>query len=267
MYEIIVNVDRMEDDVAPTRLGLAIAAQLQAFATGVHIVQQIPAVAAIPEALAIIEAEEESARRCNTWWNGLCASAGVAGAWEVLRGQYVPMLAARSRMGDLMVSPWPYESSELTVGFDVVTRTLFAGGIPMLLVPENFEVTAAPRRILVAWNGSGEATEAIRAALPLLRRAEAVHLLDGWRPTLPGFGPPPLPVAAWLMRQDVTVERQQRFDPGSDAGAALLAEARAMRADLLVMGAWGRPRLSELVLGGTTHHVLAHAQLPLLVAH
>jgi nucleotide-binding universal stress UspA family protein len=33
------------------------------------------------------------------------------------------------------------------------------------------------------------------------------------------------------------------------------------------MGGYGRTRLSELVLGGVTRHVLADSQLPILISH
>ena len=49
--------------------------------------------------------------------------------------------------------------------------------------------------------------------------------------------------------------------------AALLRIAGEIGADLLVMGGYGRTRLSELVLGGVTRHVLAAAELPLLISH
>ena len=39
------------------------------------------------------------------------------------------------------------------------------------------------------------------------------------------------------------------------------------RADLLVMGAWGRSRLSELAMGGVTRWMLRNASLPLFLAH
>ena len=267
MYEMMINVDRMEDDVPALRLGLALAAQHHAFVSGIHIVQQIPSVTAIPDALAILEAEEESARRRAPWWQELCRRAKVEGTWEVFRGLYVPVLAACSRMADLMVCPMQHDLLDVPIGWDNMTRTLFAGGVPMLLVPESYDVQGTPERVLIAWNGSGESTEAIRAALPLLRKASEVRLLDGWREALPGFGPPTLPVGQWLSRQGVTVTQRRPFHPGEDAGAHLLHEAEAMHADLMVMGAWGRSRVSELVLGGTTHHVLSHAHLPLLLAH
>ncbi|SEI94935.1 universal stress protein [Frateuria terrea] len=266
MYEMIINVDHMREDVPAIQLGLAVARQQQAFAAGVHIVAQIPSVTAIPDALAILEAEEDSARQRAPWWDELSRRSNVQGSWEVYRGLYVTVLATRSRMADLLVCSAPGRQ-DLPIGWDNVTRTLFAGGAPMLLVPETYEVRGAPTRVLLAWNGSGESTEAIRAALPLLRSASEVRLLDGWRETLPGFGPPTLAVGEWLARQGVSVQQRHPFHPGEDAGAHLLREAETMRADLLVMGAWGRSRISELVLGGTTHHVLSHTHLPLLLAH
>jgi nucleotide-binding universal stress UspA family protein len=33
------------------------------------------------------------------------------------------------------------------------------------------------------------------------------------------------------------------------------------------MGAWGRTRFSEWMLGGATHHVLNHADIPVLMRH
>lgn len=267
MYELMINVTEMQDDAAVIRLGLAIARQQQAFVTGLHIVAEHPTVAAIPEAIALMEAEEASAWERDAWWKELCRRAGVEGAWEVLRGLYVPLLAARSRMADLLVDSLPNSHPTMPVGLDDVTRTLFAGGAPMLLVPASCELADAPQRVLLAWNGSGEALRAIRAALPLLRQASMVHLLDGQRERTHDFELKPLPLREWLARQGVNIQQRQVFHPGRlEAGARLLEEAEAMHADLLVMGAWGRTRLSELVLGGTTHHVLTHARLPLLMA-
>ncbi len=267
MYEIVINVERMQDDVPAVQLGLAVAGQEQAFVSGVHIVPQIPPITAIADALALLEAEEASARGCASWWQQTCRRAGVDGAWEVFRGLDVPVLAACSRMADLLVCSSPGGDSAVPIGWDSITRTLFAGGVPMLLVPANYVVAGPPRRVLVAWNGSGESTGAIRAALPLLRKASLVQLLDGWHETLPGYGPPTLPVGQWLSRQGVTVHSRRSFHPGEHVGTELLGEADAMRADLLVMGAWGRSRVSELVLGGATRHVLTHARFPLLLAH
>ena len=50
-------------------------------------------------------------------------------------------------------------------------------------------------------------------------------------------------------------------------GEVLLAEAEEVGSDLVVMGAYSQGRLRELLMGGVTRHVLAHAEVPVLMAH
>lgn len=51
------------------------------------------------------------------------------------------------------------------------------------------------------------------------------------------------------------------------AGPTLLEEARERAADMLVMGAYGRSRLREFILGGATHDVLEQSTTPILMRH
>jgi nucleotide-binding universal stress UspA family protein len=37
--------------------------------------------------------------------------------------------------------------------------------------------------------------------------------------------------------------------------------------DLLVMGAYGRSRFGEIILGGVTRHMLQHMTVPVLMSH
>jgi nucleotide-binding universal stress UspA family protein len=50
-------------------------------------------------------------------------------------------------------------------------------------------------------------------------------------------------------------------------GRTLLDTAKALRADLLVMGAYAHSPLREMLLGGVTRYVLAHAEIPVLMRH
>jgi nucleotide-binding universal stress UspA family protein len=52
-----------------------------------------------------------------------------------------------------------------------------------------------------------------------------------------------------------------------EADDMILSTAADLSADLLVMGAYGRSRLRELILGGATHGILRHMTLPVLMAH
>lgn len=266
MLDIIINVERMDDDAAANVVGMATARQLGAFVTGMHVVAVYPPIMAMPEAMVLLDSEERAAQAQSGWWNALCERHGVHGGWEVIRGMYVPILAKRSRLAQFIMTDLPVSNPDSPIGFDNITRALFGDAAPMLLVPETWQGVATLERVLIAWNGSGEAADAVKAALPLLQRASKVRVLDGERTGLPGLAPPALPLRAWLSRQGVTVE-WERFDDPPHTGKALLDAAKAMDAQLLVMGAWGRSRLSELVLGGATRHVLEHTHLPLLMAH
>lgn len=47
----------------------------------------------------------------------------------------------------------------------------------------------------------------------------------------------------------------------------LLSELAENHSDLLVMGCYGHSRLTEMILGGVTRHILGHVQIPVFLAH
>jgi nucleotide-binding universal stress UspA family protein len=52
-----------------------------------------------------------------------------------------------------------------------------------------------------------------------------------------------------------------------DAGEAILKLAKDNKSDLIVMGAFGRSRFREWILGGATRHVLENMTVPVFMAH
>ena len=266
VFELIINVNVMDASASVIRLGLAVAGRWATFVVGLHVVPVYSSVMGMPEALACQAEEETAAQGHHAWWQDLCATAGVQGDWEVIRGLYVPVLAKRSRLADLVITSRSLCMPEAPVGLDDVTRALFSKAAPMLLVPERWPHAEVPQQVLIAWNGSAEATRAIKAALPFLRAARTVHVLNGERDGLSGITPPILPLRDWFIRQGVDAH-WLAFDNHADVGPNLLEQAETLASDLLVMGAWGRTRISELVLGGATRHVLEQASIPVLVAH
>jgi nucleotide-binding universal stress UspA family protein len=50
-------------------------------------------------------------------------------------------------------------------------------------------------------------------------------------------------------------------------GEAVLAAAGSVGCDLLIKGAFTQSRLRQMIFGGTTQHILEHAELPVLLAH
>ncbi len=266
MLDIIINVGQTTANPSWPGGALGLAKRQHAFAIGLQVIAVYPSLMVVPDAISLLADEEQDALTRRDWWLGLCRNAGISGEWEVIRGISTQALAKRSRLADFIISELRVSDPDAPIGFDEVTRVLFVGAAPMLLVPDTCRDGLHSNRIVIAWNGSSEAAQAVKAAFPLLAQASAVQVLDGERSGLPGISPPPLPLRAWFQRHGIEAQWHP-FLVEHDEGPALLAAAKAFRADLLIMGAWGRSRISELALGGATRWMLKHATLPLFLAH
>jgi nucleotide-binding universal stress UspA family protein len=148
-------------------------------------------------------------------------------------------------------------------GGDLAAHVLFACPRPLLVVPYIQQETAPGRHVLLAWNGSTEAIRALDAALPFLRRAEKVTVAGFAAPGDPAIDPALLP---YLQRHGIDAAPVAE-SPRLDGGEPLLSLVAERGADLLVMGGYGRPRLSELLLGGVTRSILQAMTVPVLMAH
>jgi len=187
--------------------------------------------------------------------------------WLVAEGYLLPVLASVGNWHDVLVlesgkaSPWD------SVG--VLGQVLLTCGLPCIVVPQTHARDASCDRVAVAWNGSAEALRTVHAALPILRRAKEVVLIRGNpRPVMSSIEwKPPLTIESYLHWHEVRFSEKTLRAESGEAGSALLETARAVNAELLVMGAYGRTRFSEWVLGGATRHVLEHAHLPVFLRH
>jgi len=205
----------------------------------------------------------ESAKAFGVW----TASLGVRrSVWQVAEG-YVPDVVARvANWHDALVL-----DSSLTLAWGSVSRVgllMLKAQLPCFVVPPGESVRHDPRTIVLAWNGSPECIRAIRASMPLLHRASRVVLLRGQQSErFPDIAGNPRDIATWLAAQGIEVI-DEAFRPDEDvAGHALLEATARWSADLLVAGAYGRSRLSEWCLGGTTSHLLRYSDVPLLMRH
>jgi nucleotide-binding universal stress UspA family protein len=142
---------------------------------------------------------------------------------------------------------------------------LFESGRAILLSPPVPPKQIATN-IMIAWNCSTEQARATAFAMPLLHQAERVTVL-----TVAGGSGVPGPSAEQLIAhlrhngidiKPMTVELGER-----NTGEAILAAAKAEGCDLLVKGAYTQSRLRQMIFGGATSHILAYAELPVLMAH
>ncbi len=138
---------------------------------------------------------------------------------------------------------------------------------PILLVPPGARVMPPWKRVLLAWNGSKEASAAVRAAIPLMQGASSVQAVSFCKPGEDGgfCEQDQADLTAYLGRHGVDLDFV-RCERDIEDGRALLAVAADGGYDLLVAGCYGHSQFRELFLGGVTRTLLREATLPVLLA-
>jgi nucleotide-binding universal stress UspA family protein len=137
----------------------------------------------------------------------------------------------------------------------------------VLLIPYAGDFPAVGKRVLVAWNAGREATRAITDAIPILREAQQVDVIAFNPKDAPHGEVPGADVGLYLARHGIKVNVSQQTAEDVDVGNQLLSRAADLDVDLIVMGAYGQPRMKELVLGGATRTVLKSMTVPVLMSH
>lgn len=185
---------------------------------------------------------------------------GASAEWLDVAGRDDTAITQAGRLADLIVVARPEETS--VVGSPTTfTTALFETGRPVLVAAQPGETVGASR-VVVAWDGSAQASRVLGAALPLLARAQDLTVVmsrDSDDDT-DELGD----VVDYLAWHGIAA-RPRVVKPTPSVAEALLAAAEG--ADLLVMGGYSHSRLREMILGGVTRHMLEKATLPLLLAH
>jgi len=177
--------------------------------------------------------------------------------------------AVQARHADLSIMIRPGGAAPVDCRNAVFEGLLFGSGRPVLLVPPDWNGKTIAKRVVVAWNGKREAARALADAAPLIETADEIYLVTvDAKPGADGVGPAPgADIAAHLARRGLKVELRNLDGLGRNEADTLITGARAVNADLIVMGGYGRARLSEWVFGGMTREMTTKAPLPVLMSH
>lgn len=183
---------------------------------------------------------------------------------RVKAGRAADVIAAESRLADLVIVA-DASSRDQTSGPNALETCMLAEGRPVLLAPAQASDTVGTS-VAIGWDESGEAANAITAAMPFLKEAKKVTIVcideDGV-----SDAPGARALVEYLALHGVAAEIHLVPEDNRNTGEVLLAEAENLGADLLVMGGYSHSRLRELVLGGVTRHIRSNATIPVLMAH
>lgn len=160
-------------------------------------------------------------------------------------------------------------AADAAVAHAYLGSLLLESGRPVLVVPPGCKTPMPPRRIVVAWRPSREATRALHDAMSLLRNAEVVDVavVDPAGGETGHGEQPGADIATHLARNGVNPRVVVCASNGLAISAVLLEHARQADASLIVAGGYGHTRFREWALGGVTRELLMAAPIPVLFSH
>jgi nucleotide-binding universal stress UspA family protein len=220
---------------------------------GAHFVAQ--AYAAAEEARADIKERVEAH----------LAREGINWDWQMIDGtSKCAILAEGARLADLaIVSLDNVRQGASQPGRSLVGDLTMTSRTPILAVPHG-QRGFAFGTAMIAYDGGPEASFAIRSALPLLAASEHVKIAEV------GIDKDELPMtdaADYLARHGIEARIEPFAKGPKTVEERLVGAAREMKADLLVMGAYGHSRWREALFGGVTRYVMSEIGIPVLLAH
>lgn len=132
----------------------------------------------------------------------------------------------------------------------------FDSGRPVLVVPLDLPLEAAPSRVVIAWDASPASVRAVHAALPFIMRAEETLVITVTDDKELRAGQSGIELTHLLARHGATARfSATRRGPGSVlesiTGAALDAQG-----EMIVMGAVRHAPLHSIVFGSATQDLL-----------
>lgn len=189
---------------------------------------------------------------------------GPTAEWREESGSADATLGGRGRAFDLIVVGRPLPDA-VSPSMAALETALFEAGRPLLIAPPRAPERLG-ERIAIAWNGSTETARAVAFSMPFLERAREITVVAVQGGLVPG--PSAAELAHNLRRHGLPVAARETAPlAGRAVGQAMLEEAAAVGADLVVKGAYTQSRLRQMIFGGATSHFLAHAELPVLMAN
>ena len=175
-------------------------------------------------------------------------------------------VAREARAADLVIigqdrkSYDPYRSTDSGA---LVLRT----GRPVLAVPPGIQSLMA-KRIVIAWKDTREARRAVQDALPFLKGASEVIVMEVTETgTVQDSMHRLKDVANYLSRHGVTAVAEWVRPIEGTASGALLRLVEEQSVDLVVSGAYGHTRLGEWIFGGMTQDLLTQSPVCCLLSH
>jgi len=274
---LVVQADADEDGGARIALAAGVARQFGALLIGVAARDLMPPVTA-PVAgpvvvTALLATQEKDIRKhldaAEQQFRAIAAKQDQRISWRSAIDNPAKVFARESRAADLLVVGRRPESASGQLSRHVdVGDVLMRAGRPVLVVPPGLSHLDAAH-VVVAWKDSREARRAVADALPLLKRATSVLVLEicDTPDDQENAKGAVKDVADYLSRHGIAAAGETRPLREGSVSAELLLAAEQRGAELVVAGSYAHSRFQEWVFGGLTRSLLGHFPKCCLLSH
>jgi nucleotide-binding universal stress UspA family protein len=172
------------------------------------------------------------------------------------------------RYSDLIIASQPYGEGSTQLQTIILEAALFGTGAPVMIVPRTTGDIAAFDRVMVAWDESTQALEAVRKALPALKSATRAEIVMINPPShSPERSDPGGVICVMLARHGVKADVAILAKTMPLVAEVINRHAQDHAIDLIVMGAYGHSRFREALIGGATRDMLETTRVPILMSH
>lgn len=174
------------------------------------------------------------------------------------------VVAQEARSADLLIVSARFGPTSNAARHADAGDLILRAGRPVLVVPDR-PATSRFNTAVIAWAETRECRRAVADALPILKRAKRVVVVEvASAPTDAQFQS--RDVVAWLARHGISAD-QVIAQPNGSTAASLASIASEQGADLIVAGAYGHNRLREWTFGGVTRDLLLRDNRCALLSH
>jgi len=208
------------------------------------------------------EREQENQNR--TRLEARLANEGLSWDWTDATGSIAPTLREAAALADLIIVNRRLDQFPLPDMREIAGDLIVRSGKPILAVPEATRRLNVCGKVLICWDGSACASAALRAAVPLLKLAETVIILEIEQDDRESGIED---AAEYLSRHDVHALIRRRHPLTMKPAEVILDEIRQERVDYVVMGGFSRLRFVEALFGGVTRTMLNESPVPVFMAH
>ena len=263
LSDIVVCLDASEAAATRLKLALHLAHQHGAFLTAAYVLEPVTQSAFREAASAMDDAERAEERFRDT-----LRVRGLRGDWRLIDGPDTAEMVTLAKAADLAILGQYSPQGHNGTGFHPDAVAL-ACGRPLLIVPYVGGFTSVGENVLIAWDGTREATRALNDALPLIETAKSATVMTvvSREKDFSQAHAELTRVVRHLERHGVPARLEETVRAGLTISDLLLSRAADLGADLIVAGAYHHSPLREALIGGVSRDLLRHMTVPVLMSH